>query len=295
MYDQLIVELMTTHQRQHHVPRFLLKHWHTPPDNKLSSFKWAEWDNGQFIHGRHPAKLVGWKKHNYSMHRSSPLPDVSIESEFLGPDVDDPASLAHQVIVQEGVSKLSEKMKIDWAKFLVSLLYRSPVMMENIRTEGSKELALSLEEAPEEYLELRGDAPEATLREWTEKYSPDDLNDLGAKALPGLTQSPLLNCALLKAFWYMRRLETYQSDLLIGDTPLIYEGTFKTDFLVSLPVTPKIAFFASNNMGILENLFKLDEELFVQRMNRLSIRQVDQYVYATSDQQQSFIKEHLRK
>lgn len=253
------------------------------------------WANGQLIHGRHPAKLVGWEEHNYSMLRSSAFPDVSVERDFLGPRVDEPASLVHKEIVQEGVSKLSEKIKIDWAKFLVSLLHRSPVMMENIRTEGSKELALSLEEAPEEYLELRGDAPEATLREFTDKYFPDALNDVGARVLPGLIQSPLLNGALLKAFWCTRRLEKYQSNLLIGDNPFIYEGKFKTDFLVSLPVTPKIAFFASNNMNILGNLFKLEEESFVQRMNRLSIRQADQYVYATSDQQQSFIKEHLRK
>jgi hypothetical protein len=91
---------MTTYQQQHYVPRFLLKQWHTPPDNKLSSFKWV---NGQVIHKRYTAKSVGKMKNIYSTQRSSEQPNVSVERDVLGPLVDEPASLAHKIIVQKGV------------------------------------------------------------------------------------------------------------------------------------------------------------------------------------------------
>jgi len=283
---------MATHQQQHYVPRFLLDQWHTPPDNKLTSFRWA---HGKLTHKRFVAKSVAKLEHLYSMQRESAQPDVKVERDFLGPCVDEPASLSHKAIVQSGVRLLKDQQKIDWARFLVSLLLRVPAMMEDMRARGRKVLAAGLDEAPNEYLEARGDAPESTLREWVEKNHPSVLDDLAVMTLPHLVQSQLLNNAFLSATWATRQLKKSRFDLLIADKPLIYVGTFETSFLVGLPIAPKLAFFAFNNKETWTNLVRQSDKSITRGVNLSSVSQAERYVYGTSPQQDSFVAKYLRK
>ena len=160
---------------------------------------------------------------------------------------------------------LTKQGKIDWARFLVSLLHRVPVQMDNIRTKGSNVLTEELEKEPDEYLDQRDDdTPEATLLELVNKRYPELLNDFGVMTLEALVQSPILNGALLNATWFTRRLEKSRSDILISDNPLIYLGTFKSKFLV-------------------------------EKINQSSVGQADREVYATNVQHLSFVETYLQK
>ena len=156
-------------------------------------------------------------------------------------------------------------------------------------------LARNLDEAPEEYLELRGEASEATLQQWVVNRFPELLIDFGVMTFPGVVQSKLLNDAILQAICVIRRLKEPQFDLLIGDNPLIYVGTFKTNFLLYLPLAPTAAFFATNNEKTLQKLLELEVKLAVRAMNISSVSQAERFVYATSDCQKSFIEKYLRK
>lgn len=169
-------------------------------------------------------------------------------------------------------------------------------MMENMRARGRKILAQGLDETPDEYLEARGDDPEATLREWVEKHCPWVLDDLAVMALPKLVQSRLLNDAFFKdTTWATKRLSQSRFDLLISDKPLVYVGTFETRFLVGLPIAPKIAFLVFNDQGIRDKLFKKDDDAIVRDMNLSVVGQAERYVYATGVRQKSFVAKYLRK
>ena len=282
---------MASHVEHHFVPRFLLEQWHTPPDQKLSSFRWA---NGDLIMRRYKAKSVAKERHLYSMERSSPQPDVKVEREFWGPHIDDPASVVHAKMLRDGVGSLDVEEKKTWAPFLVSLMLRGPAMIRKIRERGREILGAGLDERPDEYMQRRGDAPEATLRKWVEKHSPDVFDDVGIMTLPELAFSEKLNLRLLNSTWAIRSVGAAKYDLLIGDRPLIIAGTLETSFLIALPVAPRKVFFACNEEATFENIKGHDSDALVGGCNVSSVAGAERYVYGTNDRQESFVKKYLR-
>jgi len=281
-----------THESQHFVPRFLLEKWHTPPDDKLTAFRRA---NCGLVHHRYKAKSVAKERHLYSMGRSGPTPDVQVEREFWGPHVDEPAAKVHAKMLALGVSALTVEDKKDWSPFLVSLMLRGPTMMAHLRKRGREILSAGLDEAPNDYLAMRGDEPEASLREWVEKRQPDILDDIGVMTLPELTFSERLNLAVVNVTWAIRLVDKARFDLLMSDRPLILIGTLEANFLLVLPISPQKAFFAFNRDETFANIRSLSHDDFVMRTNRTMVAAAERYVYATNARQESIIKKHLRQ
>lgn len=88
------------HDEHHFVPAFLLREWQTGEDDKLTSLRWAR---GAVVANRYKAKSVAKRPHLYSTGMAEGLPNNKLEREFLGPKVDDPAAIAHQVMLKEGI------------------------------------------------------------------------------------------------------------------------------------------------------------------------------------------------
>ncbi|MEW5903904.1 MAG: DUF4238 domain-containing protein [Pseudomonadota bacterium] len=292
LFVRLLISHMATHIEHHYVPRFLLKQWHTRPDDKLTSFRW---EHGQLISDRYKAKSVAKEPHLYSMERSQTVPNVKVEKEFWGPHIDDPAALVHAKMLNKGINGLNLEDKKAWSPFLVSLMLRGPTMIHHIRERGRDTLLESLDKDPDEFLAIRGDEPEATLREWVEKHMPDVLDDLGVMSLPELAFSEKLNLALLNVTWGIRSVHAARFDLLIGDRPLIVGGTFETSFLVALPISPTKIFFALNNEETLANMKDRDHDEFVRLANLSTVVDAERYVFATNTRQEQFVKKFLRE
>jgi hypothetical protein len=283
---------MPTHAEHHFVPRFLLEQWHTPPDSKLSSFRWA---GTNLVSHRYKAKSVAKERHLYSLSRSSDEPDVQLEKNFWGPQVDDPAATVHAKMLREGPNALQRGDRMIWARFLVGLMLRVPGMVRRIRERGREVLSAGLDEAPEDYLEVRGVATERPLREWVETHMPDALDDLGVMTLPQLVFSEKLNPVLLKATWGIRSVHLARFDLLMGDRPLTVAGALGASFLVALPISPTKIFLALNDPGTLENVQKRDADAFVRDSNLSMVTAAETYVYSTGQAQTTFIAKHLRR
>lgn len=283
---------MPAHAQQHYVPKFLLEQWHSGTDDKLTAFRWT---HGNLTNHRYKARSVAKAAHLYSMQRSHAQPDVQAERDFLGPQVDEPASIVHKKILDGGVRSLNDADKRRWSVLLVSLLIRIPTMMQHMRERGSNVLSAGLDESPEEYDAIRGDTPEATLREWVAKNQPDVMEDLAVMTLPHLVFSQLLNGALLRAKWATRPLKRSRFDLLISDQPLTYAGTFETRFLVGLPLSPQLAFLAFNDDQTWDKIMAKSDSEFARDANLSSVTGADTYVYATGVGQEAFVRKYLRK
>ena len=67
-----------SHANQHYVPRFLLEPWHTPPDYKLTAFRWAD---GHLVNRRYKAKSVAKERHLYSLERSRVEPTSGLSED----------------------------------------------------------------------------------------------------------------------------------------------------------------------------------------------------------------------
>jgi hypothetical protein len=279
------------HAEHHFVPAFLLRHWETGADMKLTSFRWSR---GNVAASRFKAKGVAKARHLYSMQRSHPEPDVQVEKEFFGRHVDDPAAVVHAKMLASGVSGLSPEEKQVWSPFLISLILRGPTMIQHIRRRGREVLEVGLDRSPEEYIAVRGDEPAPTLRDWVETNQPDTLDDLGVMVLPELTFSEKLNLTVLNVTWGIRSVHPARYNLLIGDRPLILAGRFETNFLLALPISPTKLFFAFNDERTFANVRSYDHDAFVKAMNTSTVKAAESYVYSTDAAQQSFVRKFLR-
>lgn len=95
---------MAAHDSHHYVPRFLLQGWHTPPDDKLSTFSWV---NGRLLHERYTAKHVAKSTGLYALHEAEEANRNFVEREYFGPIVDEPGAVAHKQILASGVQSLA--------------------------------------------------------------------------------------------------------------------------------------------------------------------------------------------
>ena len=168
-------------------------------------------------------------------------------------------------------------------------------MVQNMRARGERALCEALDAEPHEFMSLRGDSPEATLREWVTKHLPDVLDDLGVMALPATIYSEVLNKAMVSGKWTTRHLEKGRFDLLLSDTPLIYLGSFVDSFLLALPLSPQIVFLAFNDDQTLANMKSVSDQAFIREINLTSSARAHKYVYATDQRQRPFVTKYLRK
>ena len=248
------------------------------------------------MHDRYKAKAVGKAMHLYSLKRDAAEPDVKMERYFLGPLVDEPASLVHKAIASSGVRSLAEDQKIVWSRFLVSLILRVPAMMAHLRARGRTVLERGLDEDAEGYRDVRGEATEETLKDWVQKHRPWEFDDLGVNTLPHLVGSRKLNTVFLQnAIWATRRLRATSMDFLIADRPLIYVGQMDKSFLCVLPLSPRLAFFACDKKATWDNVNRNTDRVLAQDINRAMVGNAERYVYATSAQHEPLIHKYLRK
>lgn len=281
-----------SHRQHHFVPRFLLEQWCSGDLGKLVSFRYA---NGRLIHSPCSPKAVGKLQDLYSIQRSAGEPNVVVEKDFFGPQVDDPAAVVHQKMLAQGVSCLTIEDKKKWSPFLISLMLRVPRMVKRIRERGREVLGAGLDETPDEYAEVRGDNPAPTLRKWVEATNPDILDDLGIMTLPHLVFSERLNLPVLNVTWGIRSVEPARHNLLIGDHPLILVGAFEREFLLAIPIAPRKLFFAYNDPASFGKMLEFGVDELVKRANVSTVEAAERYVFATSASQESFVKKYLRK
>lgn len=283
-----------SHRKHHYVPAFLLEEWHADETQKLVSFRWA---HGALRSHPYTAQHVAKADHLYSMIRSARQPNVAAERDFFGPHVDDPAAIVHKKILTKGVRALNIQDRAVWSRFLVAQLLRIPRMVEHMRGKGRDILCRQLQDAADEHDAVRRDAAEESLYEWALANSPDIFDDLAIQTLPSLVQSEVLNGAFLGpgVCWATRQLHGSAYELLIGDAPLIVVGTFATSYLACLPLGPRVAFFAFNDLSTWEQATARSETEVAKEINWNTVQQADTYVYARSMAQFGFIERHLTK
>lgn len=278
------------HDEHHFVPAFLLREWQTGDDDKLTSLRWAK---GALVANRYKAKSVAKQRHLYSTGLAEGRPDNKLEREFMGPKVDDPAAVAHQLMLTVGIGALTEKHWLDWARFLVCQMMRTPKMVAHVRLRGREILMRGNEPVAADVLEPG--EPQVPLSQWLEAHEPGLFDDLGIDTLPYIVNSSLLNGVFLKARWATRDIKHAKFDFLVSDTPLIYEGKMNSNFLFAIPISPRKVFLAYSDEKTGYNVRKAKADAVAITFNRSQADQAESYVFSTNDKQRAVVARYLKK
>lgn len=283
---------MPAHSNHHYVPAFLLREWEGGTDGKLSAMRWA---NGRVIESRRKAQAVGKRLNLYSVRQSTDAPDHGIETELMTKRIDDPAAAIHKILLKTGFETLDELQQHTWAAFLFSLAVRGPGAIEYVRAKGRKAFSEELDADPDGLMEVRGESPESSLREYVEKHVPDLLSDFGMFSLPHIFTHSLMRTKVYEAQWLTRRLSPNSPRLLIVDRPLGLQGSLSSNFLLHLPLAPDLMLLIYNQDHTRRRIEHMNDATFVKAMNRASVEQASESVFGVDDKHLPLLQRRLEK
>ncbi len=126
-------------KRHHYVPEFYLAAW-TGDDGRISIFQNF---GGHIHHSRHTPKHTGFEYHLYSYSQAFSAKDgAEIEKKFFQ-KLDDVGALIVRKII--GDEDISDKERILWTQFVLSMRARTPDNVANIKAAGSEYLVRDLD------------------------------------------------------------------------------------------------------------------------------------------------------
>ena len=131
-------------RRHHFVPEFLLKPWAV--DGLLNGF-WWDHREGRLSCRRKGAKAFCYGIDLLSVKRHEDDRDV-LERKFFGA-IDTKGAVARDRLLVEGSASVVVDQRCDFARLLLSLEARRPVIVHRLREEGSRFLSDSLDSDPE--------------------------------------------------------------------------------------------------------------------------------------------------
>ena len=279
---------MPQYSKHHFIPKFLLKAWHSGHDQNLTRMSWV---NGRFVVARKNAESAGREPGLYAI-RTGPNPNV-VEEQYLR-DLDTRAARVHQKFVAPSSVPITKDDREVWSRFIVSMLLRTPDMIEHVRERGRNVLMAQIEKDPEEYEKLRQGTDPATLRQLFEVLFPHMPHDFGVFTLPQLVESQLMNTALLGSYWRVIGIpQMIPRALIIGDRPLIYRGRMADSYLMALPISPTRVFYSFNHRKTGDILQQIGPIRILRSINTEQIWQSKRHVFARDDSEAKRVHKHF--
>ena len=273
--------------RHHYLTRFYLSAW-AGLGGKLVSFKRI---GDKLVSDRVAPKHTGFE-HNLYTVRALPAEQGAWLEHFFAKWIDGPASHVLTAF-REGRTELTLEERMVWTKFLMAQSIRSPAKIADVRRAGIENLDRVLATHSHEWTAIKGDNPEATLREWTEKHEPA----LGEKIaltriVPRHCTDPDIGQKILSMRWQMLTFRHPSLDLVTSDHPLlITHGLNSPECWLMMPLAPDKLFIATHGAA----LQITDVRAVIGDTNRELIRSASQRVWAKGLRHRRFVEKHLRK
>src|SRR5262249_18011380 len=142
--------------------------------------------------------------------------------EVMNKMVDEPASRVRKRLLAGELDQLDSHDRTVWVRFMFAQWLRSPDGIANVRKLGAEVLRSNLDANLDEYLAVRGDAPEKTAREWLEAQIPGHEEVLTmARMLPMAIDNEGPGQVIINMLWDVIDLQGAGVDLLTCDQPVI--------------------------------------------------------------------------
>jgi hypothetical protein len=267
-------------RKHHYIPVFYLTQW-CGPDNRLCEYS-RPYDR-VVAKPKYPTES-GFERGLYTLRAHTSAVAEIVEDRLMG-RTDNDAARAHRLLLDNNIDGLDENTRSGWARFIISLLRRTP---ESLRGLGDRLTAILIAENPD--LEIVGD-PEK---------EDQDMARLGvferqrAMLLQSLLNSELIGNHLINMLWHVVGFDSLDGPVLTSDRPFITtNGMSQPSAHMIVPISPSKCFVATNTMETLRQLQALSAEEFIFRVNDRMARQARKFVYGSNNSYFSFVSERL--
>lgn len=170
---------------------------------------------------------------------------ASIETHYMGPVIDTPASDALAQLLAGDLPAMSDAKKRVWARFLMSLALRNPETLAAVNAEMHQQLIAQLCANPEVQEVYRASGNMRGIAARIEDQYPATLERAGTLQLSLFIEE------LSKPFhamrWFTFDLGGAATSLLTSDRPLFeHHGFGDARYVVALPLSPRRLFVAAS-------------------------------------------------
>lgn len=283
---------MSDPERHHFLPRFYLRRWSNRDGRVETYFR----QRGEVRVRNYAPKEIGYKRSIYSLEGVPADKRNSIERDFMGPVVDDPAARALRLMLREEEGDFTFDMRAAWTRFLMSLLVRLPPLLAKIEVDGAATLIAEMQRAPKDYEALRRPSDPPTLQEFMSVNGIDWVtNNFGRSLIPKLIGLPKINEDIAHMHWVVQRYEGGPYGFLTSDFPIcMHPGLAHRNCLISLPLSPTALFIAAHDNELLDQIRAHSAATIINSANKLVIESAERFVYANDLQYKGSVETYLQ-
>ena len=239
---------------------------------------------------------TGYGKHLYSAMELPKGKQALIETAFMSL-LDDKATKALNIVRDPGSHGIPIPLRHAAARFVVSLLLRTPEEIERIKRHYLEKWLEGDPAAEETYARNRkeGDAP--TLREFLEGVDPA-FREFHALILAAeLIGNRLVGDFISNAMtWSALYIPEDHCELMTSNRPVVMTNGLKVaGGYIVLPVGPRALLTMTYDDEARRILQGTTTDQLVEDVNRTVGRHAMKFVYATSGERKAFVEEHMEK
>lgn len=274
----------------HYLPKFFLRRWIDPTTGEVWEYSRPR---ERVVVRRRAVSATGKEKNLYSVQGLvEPELRQQVELKLMQP-VDTVGAEALDEMLKTGERPSQTKLRDGWARFVMSVMHRSPDRMRYFANRIANERDDLARDMQGEYEKLRRPTDPESLKDF---LANSELAVSSARAilLRSMVDSPRIGDAIVRMHWKLLKLPVVRFGLLTGDDPVITSnGLGHARSFILLPVSPDVVFAAANDEAVIRAFASQEPKALERGLNDAICQQADKLVIANSNQQQRFVENRL--
>ncbi len=280
--------------KHHHLPEFYLRRW-TTAESGGRVYGYRRPHSTVAVRPYAPS-AVGFEPNLYAIEgRSDPAAKQEVESRFMSP-LD--AKGAEALSFMEGTGRFSmdPALRDGWARFLMSLLFRSPRKVQWLRGRILKGDVATMKTLSDAYRALRVVGDPESFEDYRTKMGSSLLEEAVALLMRRMVDNEMIGSHLVQMPWSFVSLPELEHGLLTSDSPVIMSnGLGNPNGFLILPVAPDRYFLAVNRPEVAASFTGRRPRQIERAFNDAVVRQAEKWVIGSTPRQPAFVERRLRK
>lgn len=275
----------------HYLPRFYLSRWIDPGIDAVWEYSRPR---DRVVVRRRSTKATGKQERLYSLAGEvDPKLREQVELRLMSP-LDNVAAAALQHIESTKQRPDDNALRDGWARFVMSLLHRSPRRLAYLETLIRNHVLETSQEDEAIYARIRRPGDPATLSRLFADGDETRLSRSRAILLRSLVDSEAIGNVIVRMRWGIVEVNDPKHGLLTCDDPVLLSDGLEHDrSFIALPIAHDRLFVAANSQEVMQAFSNQRSSAFERTFNDAICHQADRLVIGRSNQQQRFVENRL--
>ncbi|MGO7394947.1 DUF4238 domain-containing protein [Rhizobium ruizarguesonis] len=263
--------------KHHYIPQFYMRPW-LGSDHKLEEYGRVP-PTMQIKSRRRGPESTGYEVDLYSLPGVNDAARQDVERKFLSKVDTSAAKVRDKMLAGELV--LTDGERYVWARFLLSLLIRSPDEMARLKARVADIFTNPDEQTERIYARIRQEGQPATALELLQTPWPNGQEVSAILTSTTLTQNEVVLHRAVNMTWEVFDTSQLVRRLITSDRPLVMTGAFpRLSGYIALPISPTKLFMAFMLEDDAARMERYPRSKLVREMNASQIGQGVKHVYA---------------